>query len=88
MQHALALARKGLGQTYPNPAVGCVIVKQGKVTPGNRLVMPMSTAADAFGIKLDACRSLVKGIIQKQENPMQKCLPCVLQVTPHAAHLM
>ena len=31
MQHALTLAKQGLGKTYPNPAVGCVIVKQGKV---------------------------------------------------------
>jgi diaminohydroxyphosphoribosylaminopyrimidine deaminase/5-amino-6-(5-phosphoribosylamino)uracil reductase len=28
---ALALARRGLGQTWPNPAVGCVLVKDGVV---------------------------------------------------------
>lgn len=27
MKHALTLAKKGAGKTYPNPAVGCVIVK-------------------------------------------------------------
>ena len=26
MQRALALARKGLGKTRPNPAVGCVVL--------------------------------------------------------------
>ena len=31
MRHALALARRGHGQTHPNPAVGCVIVKDGQV---------------------------------------------------------
>jgi diaminohydroxyphosphoribosylaminopyrimidine deaminase / 5-amino-6-(5-phosphoribosylamino)uracil reductase len=31
MKRALALARKGIGTTSPNPAVGCVIVKDGKV---------------------------------------------------------
>lgn len=31
MQQALELARRGLGLTFPNPAVGCVIVKEGKV---------------------------------------------------------
>lgn len=31
MRQALQLAERGLGQTYPNPAVGCVIVKNGKV---------------------------------------------------------
>ena len=42
MAHALAIARRGLGRTWPNPAVGCVIVKDGRVlgrgttAPGGR----------------------------------------------------
>jgi diaminohydroxyphosphoribosylaminopyrimidine deaminase / 5-amino-6-(5-phosphoribosylamino)uracil reductase len=31
MRAALALARRGLGAVWPNPAVGCVIVKNGRV---------------------------------------------------------
>lgn len=31
MRGALALARRSLGQTWPNPAVGCVIVRDGRV---------------------------------------------------------
>src|SRR5580658_2045323 len=31
MRAALALARRGLGQVWPNPAVGCVIVNEGRV---------------------------------------------------------
>jgi len=31
MQAAIALARRGLGETAPNPSVGCVIVKDGRV---------------------------------------------------------
>ncbi len=31
MRAALALARRGLGDVWPNPAVGCVIVKDGRV---------------------------------------------------------
>ena len=31
MRAALALARRGLGTTWPNPAVGCVLVKDGCV---------------------------------------------------------
>jgi diaminohydroxyphosphoribosylaminopyrimidine deaminase / 5-amino-6-(5-phosphoribosylamino)uracil reductase len=31
MRTALALARRGLGAVWPNPAVGCVIVKEGRV---------------------------------------------------------
>src|SRR5437879_3903543 len=42
MTAALALARRGLGTVWPNPAVGCVIVKNGRVVgrgwtqPGGR----------------------------------------------------
>ena len=42
MSHALALAARGLGRTWPNPAVGCVIVAGGRVVgrgwtqPGGR----------------------------------------------------
>src|SRR5262245_640290 len=31
MRRALALARRGLGQTWPNPTVGCVLVKDGAI---------------------------------------------------------
>jgi len=31
MQHALALAVRGLGRVEPNPMVGCVIVRRGKI---------------------------------------------------------
>lgn len=31
MAHALALGRRGMGQVWPNPAVGCVIVRGGRV---------------------------------------------------------
>ena len=42
MRQALALARRGLGETWPNPAVGCVIVADSRVVgrgwtqPGGR----------------------------------------------------
>lgn len=42
MSSALALARRGLGTTWPNPSVGCVVVKEGRVVgravtaPGGR----------------------------------------------------
>jgi diaminohydroxyphosphoribosylaminopyrimidine deaminase/5-amino-6-(5-phosphoribosylamino)uracil reductase len=31
MRAAFALARRGLGRTWPNPTVGCVLVKEGRV---------------------------------------------------------
>ena len=42
MRAALGLARRGLGQVWPNPAVGCVLVGGGRVVgrgwtaPGGR----------------------------------------------------
>ncbi|MFZ5963698.1 bifunctional diaminohydroxyphosphoribosylaminopyrimidine deaminase/5-amino-6-(5-phosphoribosylamino)uracil reductase RibD [Thalassococcus sp. BH17M4-6] len=42
MAHALSLGRRGMGQCWPNPAVGCVIVKDGRIVgrgvtaPGGR----------------------------------------------------
>ena len=36
MRAALALARRSLGRTWPNPAVGCVIVKDGMVIARGR----------------------------------------------------
>src|ERR1700752_16605 len=42
MRAALALARRGLGAAWPNPAVGCVIIDRGRVVgrgwtqPGGR----------------------------------------------------
>lgn len=42
MAHALSLGRRGMGQCWPNPSVGCVIVRDGRVVgrgwtqPGGR----------------------------------------------------
>ena len=36
MRAALALARRGLGTTWPNPSVGCVIVRDGRVVGRGR----------------------------------------------------
>src|SRR6478672_10225916 len=42
MAAALSVARRGLGNTWPNPAVGCVLVRDGRVVgrgwtqPGGR----------------------------------------------------
>ncbi len=36
MRAALALARRSLGRTWPNPAVGCIIVKDGRIVARGR----------------------------------------------------
>lgn len=69
MALALSLGRRGLGRTWPNPAVGCVIVKEGRVVgrgwtqPGGRphaeteaLAQAMSKARDAdVYVTLEPC---------------------------------
>ena len=56
MAHALSLGQRGLGRTWPNPAVGCVIVKNGRIVgrgwtqPGGRPhaeVMALAQAGQA-----------------------------------------
>lgn len=58
MRHALSLAARGLGHTWPNPAVGCVIVKDHRIVgrgwtqPGGRPhaeAMALAQAGDAAG---------------------------------------
>ncbi len=56
MRAALALARRGLGLVWPNPAVGCVIVKDGRVVgrgwtqPGGRPHAETEALARAGGL--------------------------------------
>ena len=69
MRVALSLARRGLGNSWPNPAVGCIIVKEGKIVgrgwtqPGGRphaetmalkLAGQKANAASAY-ISLEPC---------------------------------
>ncbi|MDH3739910.1 MAG: bifunctional diaminohydroxyphosphoribosylaminopyrimidine deaminase/5-amino-6-(5-phosphoribosylamino)uracil reductase RibD, partial [Alphaproteobacteria bacterium] len=58
MQIALRLARRGLGRSWPNPAVGCVIVKAGRILgrgwtqPGGRPhaeTVALDQAHDRYG---------------------------------------
>ncbi len=69
MRSALALARRGLGNTWPNPSVGCVIVQNGRVVgraftaPGGRphaepqalsMAGPLARGATAY-VTLEPC---------------------------------
>lgn len=68
MAHALSLAARGLGRTWPNPAVGCVLVRDGRILgrgwtqPGGRPHaerMALDQAGDATGatayVTLEPC---------------------------------
>ncbi len=69
MRAALALARRGLGSTWPNPSVGCVLVRDGRVVgrgvtaPGGRphaetlalaMAGPLACGATAY-VTLEPC---------------------------------
>lgn len=59
MRSALSLARRGLGNTWPNPSVGCVIVKQGRVVA--RAVTAPGGRPHAEPAALDAAGSAAEG---------------------------
>ena len=60
MQTALGLARRGLGQTWPNPTVGCLIVRDGRpvgrgwTQPGGRPHAETEAIARAGSLAKDA----------------------------------
>ena len=64
MQRALDLASKGLGKTYPNPAVGCVIVKNEHVN--------LSSVCHARRICAAVRRSLERDFIPDPASLMPK----------------
>lgn len=58
MRAALALARRSLGRTWPNPAVGCVIVRDGRVIARGRTQAGGRPHAEADAIAQAAARGL------------------------------
>jgi diaminohydroxyphosphoribosylaminopyrimidine deaminase/5-amino-6-(5-phosphoribosylamino)uracil reductase len=59
MRSALALARRGLGNTWPNPSVGCGVVNDGRVV--GRAVTAPGGRPHAEPAALDAAGSLARG---------------------------
>ena len=68
MAHALRLGARGMGRTWPNPAVGCVLIRDGRILgrgwtqPGGRPhaeTMALAQAGDATGatayVTLEPC---------------------------------
>lgn len=60
MQRCLFLAQKGLGQTYPNPLVGCVIVHQNKIIAEGWHQKAGGLHAEAMAIEAVENKNLLK----------------------------
>ena len=69
MRIALALARRGLGNVWPNPAVGCIVIKDGVIVgrgwtqPGGRPHAETEALARAGEASVGATASAPKSFL-------------------------
>ena len=78
MRAALALARRSLGRTWPNPAVGCVIVRDGRIVARGRTQdggRPHAEA-DALGKAAEAARGATVYVTLEPCSHFGKSPPC------------
>ncbi len=83
MQGALALARRGLGRVAPNPAVGCVLVRDGRVLgrgwtqPGGRPHAETEAIRRAQAVDPDGARGATCYVTLEPCAHHGKTPPCV-----------
>ncbi len=80
MRGALALARRGLGETAPNPSVGCVIVKDGRVVGRGRTQIGGRPHAEtqALGVAGAAARGATAYVTLEPCSHTSKTPPCAV----------
>jgi diaminohydroxyphosphoribosylaminopyrimidine deaminase/5-amino-6-(5-phosphoribosylamino)uracil reductase len=78
MRAALALARRGLGDTAPNPSVGCVIVQQGRVVGRGRTATGGRPHAEVAALAMagDQARGATAYVTLEPCNFTGKTGPC------------
>jgi diaminohydroxyphosphoribosylaminopyrimidine deaminase / 5-amino-6-(5-phosphoribosylamino)uracil reductase len=91
MRAALALARRSLGRTWPNPAVGCVIVKDGRIIARGRTQDGGRPHAevDALNKAGEAARGATVYVTLEPCSHFGKSPPCVAAlVSAGVAHVV
>ena len=78
MRAALALARRSLGRTWPNPAVGCVIAKDGRIVARGRTQDGGRPHAEADALRKagDAARGATVYVTLEPCSHFGKSPPC------------
>ena len=78
MRAAIALARRGLGETAPNPSVGCVIVKDGAVIARGRTAAGGRPHAETEALKIagEAARKATAYVSLEPCSHTGKTPPC------------
>ncbi|HUW80173.1 MAG TPA: bifunctional diaminohydroxyphosphoribosylaminopyrimidine deaminase/5-amino-6-(5-phosphoribosylamino)uracil reductase RibD [Acidocella sp.] len=83
MRAALALARRGLGETAPNPSVGCVIVADGRVIGRGRTAAGGRPHAEVVALQMagEAARGATAYVTLEPCSFAEKTGPCTDALT-------
>ena len=82
MAHALQLARKGVYSTHPNPAVGCVIVNNGKIVGKGWHELAGQAHAEVIALKQagNAATGATMYVTLEPCSHLGKTAPCVKSI--------